>query len=77
MLEIAKLLKSQVYILKITGRALLSGIFINSHFIDKALKVLKGEGDSNKVIKVAKLMGTILHTGQVQVAVQGSASSIY
>ena len=64
-LEMAELLKSWVRILKIIGRAPFSGIFMNSCFIDKALKVLKGEGDSNKVIKVAKLIGTVLHTGQV------------
>ena len=45
-----ELLKSWVRIIKITGRALLSGVFINSRFIDKALKVLEGEGDSDKVI---------------------------
>ena len=49
-LEIIKLLKSWVCITKIIGRVLLSGVFINSHFIDKALKVLKEEGNSNKVI---------------------------
>ena len=49
-LEIVKLLKSWVHITKIIGRALLSGVFTNSRFIDKALKVLEGEGDSNKVI---------------------------
>ena len=64
-LKMVKLLKSWVCILKITGRAPLSGIFINSRFIDKALKVLKGEGDSTKVIKVAKSTGTMLHTGQI------------
>jgi len=50
MLEIVELLKSWVRIIKTTGRALLSGVFINSRFIDKALKVLEGEGDSDKVI---------------------------
>ena len=49
-LKIIELLKSWVYIIKITGRALLSSVFINSRFIDKALKVLKGEGNSDKVI---------------------------
>ena len=73
MLEITKLLKSQVCISKITGRAPLSGVFINSRFIDKALKVLKEESNSNKIIKVARLIRTVLHTRQVQVTVQGSA----
>ena len=50
MLKIVKLLKSWVYIIKIIDRALLSSIFTNSHFIDKALKVLKGESNSNKAI---------------------------
>jgi len=49
-LEIAELLKSWVQITKATSRALLSGVFTNSHFIDEALKVLGGEGDSNKLI---------------------------
>jgi hypothetical protein len=50
MLEIVESLKSWVRITKTTGRAPLSGVFTNSRFIDKALKVLEGEGDSNKVI---------------------------
>ena len=50
MLKIVKLLKSWVHITKTIGRVLLSGVFINSCFIDKALKVLKEEGNSNKVI---------------------------
>jgi hypothetical protein len=41
---------SWVCIIKITGRALLSSIFTNSCFMDKALKVLEGEGDSDEVI---------------------------
>ena len=49
-LKIVELLKSWVHIIKIISRVLLSGVFINSRFINKALKVLKGEGDSNKVI---------------------------
>jgi len=49
-LEIVELLKSWVQIIKVTGRVLLSGVFANSHFIDKALKVLGGEGNSNKLI---------------------------
>jgi hypothetical protein len=49
-LEIVELLKSWVCIIKITGRALLSSIFTNSCFMDKALKVLEGEGDSDEVI---------------------------
>jgi len=49
-LEIAELLKSWVRIIKATGRALLSGVFANSHFMDKALKVLGGEGDSDELI---------------------------
>ena len=55
-LEIVELLKSWVCILKIIGRAPLSGVFINSRFIDEALKVLK-KGNSNKLI------GTVPHTG--------------
>ena len=50
MLKIVKLLKSWVCIIKITGRALLNSIFTNSCFINKALKALKGKGNSNKVI---------------------------
>ena len=50
MLKIVKLLKSWVCITKTIGRALLSGVFINNRFIDKALKVLEEEGDSNEVI---------------------------
>ena len=46
-------------------RVLLSGVFINSRFTNKALKVLKGEGDSNKVIKITKSTETILYIGQV------------
>ena len=49
-LEMVESLKSWVQIIKATGRAPLSSIFTNSHFIDKALKVLGGEGDSNKLI---------------------------
>ena len=49
-LEIVELLKSWVRITKTIGRALLSGVFINSRFINKALKVLEGEGNSDKVI---------------------------
>ena len=52
MLKIAELLKSQVYILKITNRALLSGVFAKSRFINEALKVLKEESDGNKVVKL-------------------------
>ena len=52
MLEIVELLKSWVRILKITGRAPLSGVFTKSRFINKALKVLKEEGDGNKVVKL-------------------------
>ena len=51
-LEIAELLKSWVRILKITGRALLSGVFAKSRFINEALKVLKEEGDGNEVVKL-------------------------
>ena len=65
MLEMAESLKSWVRISKITGRAPLSGVFTNSRFIDEALKVLEEEGDSNKVIKVARSTRTVLHTGQV------------
>ena len=49
-LEIVELLKSWVCVIKITSRILLSGVFINSCFINKALKVLEGEGNSDKVI---------------------------
>jgi len=49
-LEIVKLLKSWVYITKTTNRALLSSVFINSRFINKILKILKREGDSDEVI---------------------------
>ena len=52
MLEIAELLKSWVYILKITGRVPLSGIFVKSRFINEALKVLKEKGNGNKVVKL-------------------------
>ena len=46
MLEMAKSLKSWVCISKATGKAPLSGVFTNSHFIDKALKVLE-EGNND------------------------------
>ena len=49
-LEIVESLKSWVHITKTTGRAPLSGVFTNSRFMDKALKVLEGEGDSDEVI---------------------------
>jgi len=49
-LEMVELLKSWVRITKAIGRVLLSGVFANSHFMDKALKVLGGEGDSNELI---------------------------
>ena len=49
-LEMVELLKSWVRIIKVIGRAPLSGVFINSYFIDKVLKVLGGEGDSDKLI---------------------------
>ena len=52
MLEMAELLKSWVRISKITGRALLSGIFAKSRFINEALKVLKEKGDGNEVVKL-------------------------
>ena len=45
-------LKSWVCILKIIGRAPLSGVFAKSRFINKALKVLKKEGNGNKVVKL-------------------------
>ena len=51
-LKMVKLLKSWVYILKIIDRVLLSGVFIKSCFINKALKVLKEEGNGNKIIKL-------------------------
>ena len=49
-MEIVELLKSWVRIIKVIGRALLSGVFTNSHFIDEVLKVLGGEGDSDELI---------------------------
>src|SRR5271170_5453388 len=52
MLEMAELLKSWVRISKITGRAPLSGVFANSRFINKVLKVLEEEGDGNKVVEL-------------------------
>ena len=51
-LKIAKSLKSWVYILKIIGRAPLSGVFTKSRFINEALKVLEEEGDGNEVVKL-------------------------
>ncbi len=51
-LEIAELLKSWVHISKITGRAPLSGVFMNSGFIDEALKVLEEEDEYNEVVKL-------------------------
>ena len=51
-LKIAESLKSWVCILKIIGRALLSGVFTKSCFINKALKILEEEGDGNKVVKL-------------------------
>ncbi len=41
MLEMVESLKSWVHILKVTGRAPLSRIFINSYFVNEALKVLE------------------------------------
>ena len=52
MLEMAESLKSWVRISKATGKAPLSGVFTNSRFIDEALKVLEGEGDSNEVVEL-------------------------
>ena len=51
-LKIVESLKNWVYILKITGRALLSGVFAKSRFINEALKVLKEKGDGNEVVKL-------------------------
>jgi hypothetical protein len=51
-LEIAELLKSWVCISKITGRVLLSSVFVKSRFINKALKVLEEEDDGNKVVEL-------------------------
>jgi hypothetical protein len=50
MLKIVKLLKNWVRISKTTGRAPLNGVFANSRFMDKALKVLKGKDNSDKTI---------------------------
>jgi thymidine phosphorylase len=50
MLEMAESLKSWVHISKTTGRAPLSGVFANSRFMDEALKVLEGEGDSDETM---------------------------
>ena len=49
-LEMAELLKSWVRITKAIGRVPLSGVFANSRFMDEALKVLGGEGDSDELI---------------------------
>ena len=48
-LEIIESLKSWVRISKTTGRAPLSGVFTNRRYIDEALKVLEGEGDTDEV----------------------------
>ena len=50
MLEMAESLKSWIHISKATGRALLSGIFLYSCFMDEALKVLEEEGNSDEAI---------------------------
>ena len=50
MLEMVESIKSWVRISKNTGRAPLSGVFTNSRFIDEALKVLEGDGDSGEVV---------------------------
>src|SRR6266480_7945192 len=49
-LEILESLKSWVHISKVIGRALLSRIFINSHFVNEALKVLEQEGIKDKIV---------------------------
>ena len=48
MLEMTESLKSWVRISKTTGRAPLSCVFTNRRYIDKALKVLEGEGDTDE-----------------------------
>ena len=50
MLEIAESLKSWVRISKVTGRAPLSRIFINSHFVNEVLKVLEQEGIKDEIV---------------------------
>ncbi len=50
MLEIAESLKSWVRISKVTGRVPLSRIFINSHFVNEALKVLEQEGVKDEIV---------------------------
>jgi hypothetical protein len=50
MLEMVESIKSWVRISKNTGRAPLSGVFMNSRFMDEALKVLEGDGDSGEVV---------------------------
>src|SRR6266480_3247041 len=57
-LEIAESLKSWVHILKVTGRALLSRIFINSHFMNEALKVLEQEGIKDKIVILPRTQAT-------------------
>ena len=50
MLEMVESIKSWVHISKNIGRAPLSGVFMNSRFMDKVLKVLEGDGDSGEVV---------------------------
>ncbi len=50
MLEMVESLKSWVRISKVTGRAPLSRIFINSHFVNEALKVLEQEGIEDEIV---------------------------
>ncbi len=52
MLEMAESLKSWIRISKVTGRAPLSGVFTNSHFVNEALKLLEEEGDFNEVVEL-------------------------
>jgi len=49
-LEIVESLKSWVHIVKITGRAPLSRIFTNSHFVNEVLKVLEQEGIKDEIV---------------------------
>jgi len=50
MLEMAESIKSWVRISKVTGRAPLSRIFTNSHFVNEALKVLEQEGVDDEIV---------------------------
>src|SRR6266480_5569007 len=57
-LEMAESLKSWVHISKVTGRAPLSRIFTNSHFVNEALKVLEQEGIKDKIVILPRTQAT-------------------